>query len=193
MVVKHVAKPRLKETKFLLHKNKSNNEGIEVFSDASIRIYQYGQGFDLPMSFAIAVKHIQTEAINSIAEHFTVEQIQTWQAGKSEDFIDFIKNCHANYFVFDEREEIIGYAILPKAGFLQQFFIHPNYQFKGIGTKLLSVIEKEASNRDNKGMLSLNGNNGSYQFYLKLGYSIAKEHDLDMRGVLIPVKLMEKV
>ncbi|MFL1013252.1 GNAT family N-acetyltransferase [Flavisericum labens] len=176
----------------MLHKDKSNNEGIEVFSNASIRIYQYGQGFELPIAYAKAIKNIQSLAIDSIKEHFTDEQIQAWQAGKAEDFIDFIRNCHASYFVFDEKEEIIGYAILPKIGFLQQFFIHPDYQFKGIGARLLSTIEKESSNKDGKGKLSLNGNKGSYQFYLKQGYSIIKEHDLIMRGVLIPVKLMEK-
>ena len=193
MAVKRDAEPVLKEIKSLLCNNANIIEGIEVFSDTSIRIYRYERGFDLPLVYAKAIKTIQTDAINSISEYFTFEQIKAWQSGKSEDFIDFVKGCHATYIVFDTKEEIISYAILPKAGFLQQFFIHSNHQFKGIGTRFLSVIEKESLNRDSQGRLSLNGNSGSYKFYVKQGYAIIKEHELDMRGVLIPVKLMEKI
>ena len=173
-------------------KEEQSLNGIEVFSNASIRIYRYSKGFDLPFTYAKGIKKVQSLAIDSIAEHFTTNQIKTWQSGIAKDFVGFVKKCHTTYIIFDAKEEIIGYAILPKAGFLQQFFIHPTQQFKGIGTNLLSIIETEVSNRDDEGKLSLNGNDGSYQFYCKQGYTIIKEHDLDMRGTLIPVKLLEK-
>lgn len=167
-------------------------EGIEVFSDASIRIYQYGQGFDLPLVYAKAIKDIHTGAINSIAEHFTPEQLKAWQGCTVGSFVALAKEFYCSYLVFDDKEEIIGYALLPIAGFIQQFFIHPKHQFKGIGTILLTVIEHDPSNRDKDGKVSLNGNNASYEFYLKQGYSIIKEDVLDMKGVDVAVKWMVK-
>lgn len=166
--------------------------GIEAFNDASIRIYQYGKGFDLPVSFAIAMKRIHTQAIDSIKDHFTGRQIKAWQRGDFEAFITFAKDCIGLYLIFDQREEIIGYALIPRAGYLWHFYIDPTHQRKGFGTKLLTVIEQNPANFDEHSVLSLKGNAVTFGFYLKHGYKIIGNEDLLMGDVQIPVKIMQK-
>ncbi|WP_456440814.1 N-acetyltransferase family protein [Psychroserpens sp.] len=179
--------------KFLLSTSiEKCKQGIEVFSDASIRIYRYTKGFDLPMPFSKAIKDIHVQATNSIAEHFTPEQLKAWQSGNVESFASLVKKCHASYLVFDSQEEIIGYALLWNAGLLIHLYIHPSHQFNGYGKALLDIIELDLTNRNKSGVLCLKGNIGSCAFYLKRGYSITGKEIIDMGGVPIAVQVMEK-
>ncbi len=166
-------------------------EGIEVFSDTSIRIYQYRKDFDCPEIFAIALKKIHTQAINSISEHFTPEQITAWQAGTYKAFIDFARDCHRTYLIFDDEELIIGYAFVLNAGFLWHLYIDPKDQYKGYGTALLNCVENDHRNMKQPS-LSLKANEASYRFYLKHGYKVIGNETIDMIGVKLPVKLMKK-
>ena len=94
------------------HKVSCKN-GIEVFSDASIRIYQYGEGFDLPFSYAQTIVGLQYRAVNCIEEHFSDKQIKLWKKAKTKELTTLVQRCQTTYLIFDDQEEIIGYALIP--------------------------------------------------------------------------------
>lgn len=69
----------------------------------------------------------------------------------------------------------------------------PQNQSQGIGSRVMKLIEENPSSLDEESKMMLNGNNGSYEFYSKKGYKIIKEHDFNMNGVIMPIRLMEKL
>jgi putative acetyltransferase len=78
-------------------------------------------------------------------------------------------NQKRDCFVAELGTLIVGTAAL-EAATLQTFFVHPNYQKQGIGTRLLEVVEHAALS---KGLtqLTINASLTGTPFYERHGYS----------------------
>ena len=63
---------------------------------------------------------------------------------------------------------------------LNQIFIHPKYQGKGIGSKIINDLMKICKNKNKSIILEvLKSNYKAKKLYLKLGFNIYKEDDND--------------
>jgi len=80
----------------------------------------------------------------SIARDYNPELIDRW-APHDKDMIEWDERLRVkNPFVAIVGEEIVGMAEIDCEGFIDYFYVHPDYQGKGIGKKLLSTIIMEA-------------------------------------------------
>lgn len=89
------------------------------------------------------------------------------------------------FFILENNLEAIGFAAFektqPTKGKLHKLYTHPDKKIKGAGTLLLEEVRNFAKNNGiNCIELNVNRQNSAYEFYLKKGFTVAKEIDLDI-------------
>jgi ribosomal protein S18 acetylase RimI-like enzyme len=80
-------------------------------------------------------------------------------------------------FVFEEGQEVIGYAFFKGEGstvHLESIYIHPSHQRKGIGQKLMDAAIMHFQPVHTVSLVVYKGND-RIAFYEKLGFQIEKE------------------
>ncbi len=80
-------------------------------------------------------------------------------------------------------ENIIG-VVKDKEYYISNIAIYPEYRAAGIGTKLIFAAEEEAKKGGSKGVaLDVEvENTGAARLYRRLGYSVASESTVRLRG-----------
>lgn len=91
------------------------------------------------------------------------------------------------FYLFEYNQQNIGFTgIELNYNNLNQLHIHkiyvlPDFQFMGLGKKAMIQIQELAENHDiNSISLNVNRNNLAKNFYLKMGYFIEKEVDIEI-------------
>ena len=105
-----------------------------------IRKYRPGEESELWNLFFNTVRSV------SIRD-YTVEQVRQWapdeiDEGQWRDRIERI-----NPYVCVHDGVIVGYADLQKSGHIDHFYVHHQWQGKGVGKRLFAWIESEAKKR----------------------------------------------
>ena len=85
------------------------------------------------------------------------------------------------FFVAIENSKIIG-TITIIDNYIGTVFVNPDYQSKGIGTKLMETIENLAKERKIE-KLRLQSSTNAVDFYEKLGYSKGEKSQSEEYGV----------
>lgn len=85
------------------------------------------------------------------------------------------------FFVAIEKSNIIGTITLIK-DYIGTVFVNPDYQGKGIGTKLMETIENLAKERKIE-KLRLNSSINAVDFYEKLGYKKGEQSQSEEYGI----------
>ncbi|MCW4470163.1 GNAT family N-acetyltransferase [Flavobacterium sp. MFBS3-15] len=108
-----------------------------------------------------------------------------------------IKNHH--FLLASENGNILGFAsyelnYYTETAKVHKLYVVPEAQGKGVGQKLLSVIEKEAlKNNNDKIVLNVNRFNKAVNFYKKAGFEKAGEEDINIgNGYLMEDFIMKK-
>ena len=79
------------------------------------------------------------------ARDYTREEVEDWAS--CGDSMEHMKDLLArNDYVaaLNERDEIIGFSSMNAEGYLHSLFVHKDYQRVGVGSLLLSAVEKRA-------------------------------------------------
>ncbi|NET02210.1 MAG: GNAT family N-acetyltransferase [Sphaerospermopsis sp. SIO1G1] len=87
--------------------------------------------------------------------------------------------------------EIVGFVELEADGHIDCFYCHSQYQNQGIGTQLLNYIEDIAKSQNNQ-KLYAEVSITAKPFFLKRGFSIIKEQQVERRGEVFKNYVMEK-
>ncbi|NET73817.1 MAG: GNAT family N-acetyltransferase [Sphaerospermopsis sp. SIO1G2] len=87
--------------------------------------------------------------------------------------------------------EIVGFVELEADGHIDCFYCHSQYQNQGIGTQLLNYIEDIAKSKNNQ-KLYAEVSITAKPFFLKRGFSIIKEQQVERRGEVFKNYVMEK-
>tara|TARA_B100001105_G_C22224764_1_gene371251 strand:+ start:165 stop:662 length:498 start_codon:yes stop_codon:yes gene_type:complete len=108
-----------------------------------------------------------------------------------------IKNHH--FLLASENGNILGFASYElnyhtETAKVHKLYVVPEAQGKGVGQKLLSVIEHEAlKNNNDKIVLNVNRFNKAVNFYKKAGFEKAGEEDINIgNGYLMEDFIMKK-
>jgi N-acetylglutamate synthase-like GNAT family acetyltransferase len=88
------------------------------------------------------------------------------------------------------EDEVVGTASLDHDR-VRNVFVEVSRHKRGLGKKLMAVIEAYAKEQHLEKIFLLSGLS-AYRFYEKLGYKIVKRFDQDLGGMPFPVIQMEK-
>ena len=117
---------------------------------------------------------VRTAAIKSISEeYYTRSEIEIWSSTQPPDnFKDVI--IELNWHVIEYHGQIIGTGFIDLGNAeIGGIFIDPNFQRKGIGLKILSVLEQLAIN-NNISCLYLDATINAEYFYKAAGFHSIK-------------------
>ena len=111
-----------------------------------------------------------------------------------------IDNGH-QFYVLSENEKDLGFVGIelnyPNQGNakIHKIYVLPEFQGKGIGDKLIEkVVQYSKLNKINSLTLNVNRFNKAIDFYLKKGFKITKEENIDIgNGFLMEDYVMEKI
>lgn len=111
-----------------------------------------------------------------------------------------IDNGH-QFYVLTENEKDFGFVGIelnyPNQGNakIHKIYVLPEFQGKGIGGKLIEkVVQYSKLNKINSLTLNVNRFNKAIDFYLKKGFKITKEENIDIgNGFLMEDYVMEKI
>lgn len=89
------------------------------------------------------------------------------------------------FFIAELQQDAIGFAAFEKTsetkGKLHKLYTQPEKKINGLGTALLETVKSFAKELGvNCIELNVNRQNSAHQFYLKKGFKVAKEMDLDI-------------
>ncbi len=93
---------------------------------------------DLQILFRETVLHVN-------ARDYTREEVEDWAScGDSVEHMKDLLVCNDYVAALNERDEIIGFSSMNAEGYLHSLFVHRDYQRVGVGSLLLSAVEKRA-------------------------------------------------
>lgn len=116
-----------------------------------------------------------------IENHLSREEM--WQMGITESLVaDMIQNSSCAW-VAVENEKIIGFSmILPHEGCLFAAFVHPKYEGRGAGRKLIMAAEQELFRLHDIAWLETDKNSRAAKVYIHLGWGNQTDiNDTDIR------------
>ncbi|MBE9193680.1 GNAT family N-acetyltransferase [Gloeocapsopsis crepidinum LEGE 06123] len=142
---------------------------------------------------AEAICNVHRVSVRTLCtKDYTPKQIEAW-VGKSEpdNFRKALVERGETIFVAEIEELIAGFSSLFKDE-IYAVYVHPEYTRRGVGTRLLNAVEKEAIFQPIK-KLKLVSSTTAQPFYQANGYQVVEHsfHTLPS-GIQIPCVYMEK-
>jgi ribosomal protein S18 acetylase RimI-like enzyme len=111
---------------------------------------------------------------------------------------DQLLNQHHIFLMVESAGKPVAFAsystIAPGVSKLQKIYVHPDTQGLGIGKQLIDYIVRDLQSKQVHTLrLNVNRYNKARFFYVKLGFVIVKEEDVDLgNGVFMIDYVMEK-
>lgn len=137
---------------------------------------------------ASMVSLVVKSSIKSINSHYNTDQKLAWvHSNTKSKWEEHIRNKLV-LVVEDSNQKIIGVGSLMNNE-ITALYVVSSVQGKGLGFKLLSLLEKEVETKEIFLTASLN----SVSFYEKHGYKKIKKEDLVLGEQRIPVIKMKKI
>ncbi|MFN6558774.1 MAG: GNAT family N-acetyltransferase [Nostoc sp. ChiSLP01] len=122
---------------------------------------------------------------------YTQEQVDAW-APKNIDYEVWHKRLQVKLpYIAEDNGEIVGFGELEADGHIDCFYCHSKYQRKGIGSKLLTHLEKTAISQGIK-RLYTEASITAKPFFEHQGFIVVKEQEVERRGVWFKNYVMEK-
>ncbi|QIQ20493.1 GNAT family N-acetyltransferase [Zophobihabitans entericus] len=98
-------------------------------------------------------------------------------------------------FIAEKQGVIVGFAEFDNSGYIDCFYVHPDFQKQHIGTFLYQYLEQQAI-RQNCQNLTVYASTVAYSFFIKHGFLCLRENqvirnDLILNNYLMTKKLFE--
>lgn len=132
---------------------------------------------------------IKLNDLKVTSKDYPKKLIKVWIKGDTPEWIEKISN-KTKCFVLIEKKKVIGYISLKKNE-INKLFIHPSYQGKGYGKKLMDKAISIVRRRGVK-TIKLYSNLGAKGFYSKCGFNMIKKVRRSSNGVNYYCFLMKK-
>ncbi len=92
--------------------------------------------------------------------------------------IGLLKNKAFNYRVAVIHNNIVGVLASKNASHLFHFFIHPDWQCQGVGSKLWKSYLQKRSAIKGINSVTVNASDFAMEFYLKIGFTIQQPREI---------------
>ena len=133
------------------------------------------------------------DTVHSVnAADYTEEQLDAWANGKVDlEAWDRSFREHVTVMAVEDRgdaEQIIGFGDMDSAGYLDRLYVHKDHQRQGIASAICDELERTVKAETYVTHASITAK----PFFLKRGYRVVKEQQVERRGVLLANFVMEK-
>lgn len=122
---------------------------------------------------------------------YGAEQVEVWSASARNDAFWQTRLRTRLTFVAEDNQQIVGFAMLARNGYIDCFYCHAEHQGKGIGTQLLKQIETTAQVLGIKQLFS-EVSITAKPFFQHWGYVVVREQQVERQGVSFCNFVMEK-
>lgn len=139
-----------------------------------------------------ALFKVYYSAIHLVArQDYDAAQINAWAPADMDQDLWARKIQDIKPFVAELDGEIVGYADVQNAGYIDHFFVSGHHPRQGIGARLMAALFEEAT-RMELSELTSDVSLTAQPFFEKFGFSIQEQRSRELRGVTIPNALMWK-
>jgi putative acetyltransferase len=131
------------------------------------------------------------ETIRTICvKDYSDQQIEAW-ASAADNKIKWERKLETQLFlVAEEEDKILGFASLEDCNYIDLFYVHKDFQGKGIGTTLLKELENKASL--NGSILYSDVSITAKPFFEKQCYKTIKKQNVLVKDISMTNYRMEK-
>lgn len=125
------------------------------------------------------------------AKHYSEKQIKVW-ASAADDIEEWEKRIQKLYFIVAEIDnQIVGFAYLKNGNYFDGLFVHKDFQRRGIGSKLLRIIESQVMMNDFE-VVKSDVSKTALPFFDNKYFEVIKKQKKTYKGVVFENYLVEK-
>lgn len=119
---------------------------------------------------------------------YTLEQVNAWTSGV-EDKEKLNKRFMDSYtLIAEENGKIIGFGNILGDGYLDMLYVHFEHIRKGVGSKILSELEKAYKVEK----IVVHSSITAKEFFIKHGFKEVKKQEVERKGVMLTNYILEK-
>lgn len=120
------------------------------------------------------------------AQDYMPEQLAVWATGQVDlQAWDRSLQEHKSFVAVDGGR-IVGFGDIDHTGYLDRLYVHADYQGKGIATALCTRLEQAVP-----GKITTHASITAKPFFLKRGYRVIREQQVERQGVSLTNFVME--
>ena len=136
-----------------------------------------------------AMAQLFYETVHTVnARDYALEQLDAWATGEV-DLRAWDGSFRAHHTLVAEAEgQIVGFADMDKAGYLDRLYVHRDFQGQGIATALCEALERACPSPRYTTHASITAR----PFFLARGYRVVRQQRVERRGVELTNFVMEK-
>ncbi|MCF1685921.1 GNAT family N-acetyltransferase [Tetragenococcus halophilus] len=120
---------------------------------------------------------------------YNKKQIVAWSSVDEYSWRASLKGHSAVVMVNDRNNEIIGFADMDNNGYLDQLFVHKDFQNQTIASKLIDYLEKSIQSKKFSTFASITAK----PFFIARGYEVIRTNIVSLRGQQFKNYYMEKI
>ncbi len=122
---------------------------------------------------------------------YSQEQVDAWATG-TVNIEKWNESLMKNYSIVAVADGIIaGFGDIDRRGYLDHLFVHKDYQGKGIATAICNELEDFVIGSGIQ-IVYTHASITAKQFFIKRGYKVIKEQQVERRGIKLTNFVMEK-
>ena len=122
------------------------------------------------------------------AKDYTQEQLDAWATGKV-NLEAWNESFQAHHTVVAEMDgKIVGFGDIDETGYLDRLYVHKDYQRRGVATAICDALEQ----RTEAAEFTTHASITARPFFEKRGYTVAREQQVERRGVWLTNFVMKK-
>jgi putative acetyltransferase len=149
-----------------------------------IRKFRPGEEMALWQLFHDTIHHVNSA-------NYSIEQINAWAPDQVDHERWRIRINDLDPFVVEHEQQIIGYADIQPSGYIDHFFVHYQWQRRGVGTLLMQAIHAVAEQHQIPRLFS-QVSITAQPFFAAWGFVVEAEQIVQVRGVEMANTRMEK-
>ena len=122
------------------------------------------------------------------AKDYTQEQLDAWATGKV-NLEAWNESFQAHHTVVAEMDDkIVGFGDMDETGYLDRLYVHKDYQRRGVAAAICDALEQ----RTKAAEFTTHASITARPFFEKRGYTVAREQQVERRGVWLTNFVMKK-
>ena len=128
------------------------------------------------------------DTVHSVnAGDYSMEEVEAWTSGI--DLERWGRMLSENYSAIAVSDgKIVGFGDIDKTNYLNLLYVHRDFQRRGIAAAICDRLEKKAEGS----VISTHASITAKPFFLKRGYRVLREQQVERQGVLLTNYVMEK-